>query len=821
MIHPRTVALIGATDREGSVGKAVLENLVLLRDGKVYPVNPHRKDVVGLKCWPSISRVPERADLAVIATPAATVPALVEECGRSGVHGIVVISAGFKETGEEGMRLEREIEAIRREYGMRIIGPNCLGLIRPGVSLNTSFFKVRPEKGKIAFISQSGALGAAVLEWATSAHIGFSLFASLGSMIDVDLDDLIDFLGGDDQTRSIIIYMETVGNAKKFMSAARGCAQNKPIVVVKSGIYPESARAAYSHTGAPPGDDEVYDAAFRRVGLVRVDQILDLFNAAQILDSRHLPRGNRLAVITNSGGPGVMAADALIRFGGRLAPLSEVSLKELDACLPGYWSKANPVDILGDADAKRYAKAADICLKDPNVDGLLVINVPEPMGMPEDVARSVVEAAKKTWNPVLAAWIGGDEVATGRKLLLENDIPVYGTPEEAVRTYLHMCEYKRNLELLYETPSELPVERFPFKSDLKALIQHAVRREGRTLLTEEEAKTIVSAYGIPVASVSFGRDAGTCTGSAAQADYPVLLKLASKRDKEFGSVILFGMGGPGAEVFRDIAIGLPPLNQTLARRLMEGTRVFKLLQGFEDRPPADLDQLEQILVTFSNLIVDFPEILEVDLNPIAISEGRACVLNARILLDPNPPMTTRLHPHLVIAPYPEKYVTPWRLPDGTEVVLRPVRPEDEPLEREMLATLSQETLTKRFFRSIREITHEMLVRFCNIDYDREMGLVAEMKTDDTKRIIGIAGMKINPDSQTGELAVLVHDAFQKRGLGYKLVEMLVEIGKEKGLSELHGYVLTENRDMLRVARHLGFISELEPGGLSVLTMRLR
>ena len=883
MFDPKTITLIGASEKEGSVGRAILENLLLFKGGKIFPVNPQKTQVLGVTCYSSISSIPDHVDLAVIATPAAIVPGLIDECGKAKVDGVIIISAGFKEIGEEGKRLEKEIKAIQNRYGMRIIGPNCLGVIRPRINLNSTFTKVNLEPGNIAFISQSGALGSAILDWAITAHIGFSAFASLGSMLDVDFGDLIDFLGGDEQTRSIIIYMEGIGNARKFMSAARGFARSKPIVIVKSGRFSESAKAAHSHTGAMAGDDEVYNAAFKRVGVVRVDEIADLFDAAEILDSEHLPLGPRLAMITNAGGPGVMATDCLIKLGGELATLLDETFDALSSFLPKHWSKANPVDVLGDANVERYVNAAGICLKDPGVDGMLVIYVPQAMIRPEELARAVVEVIKRTWKPVLGAWIGGVSVQKGREVLLQNNIPTYETPEEAIKTYLHMYKYKRNLELLYETPSELPIGDAPPKDDLKALIRTVVRQEGRTSLSEEESKRFLSRYNIPITEVSVAQDFETAINKAEEIGYPVVLKivspdithktevggvivginsnedlreaheqmmrnvkakapkariigvnvqrmvksidyeliLGSKKDRDFGSIILFGMGGIGTEILKDYAIGLPPLNQTLARRLMEETQVYKMLQGYRGKKPADLGQLEQILVSFSNLIADFPEILEVDINPISISNGKAYAIDARVIVDKECLEYTAPYPHLVITPYPTRYIMPWRLSDGTEVLLRPIRPEDEPLEREMLSTLSKETSRMRFFGVIRKITHEMLTRFCNIDYDRDMAIVAELKRDRTRRIIGIGRVVMEPDLKKCEIAVLVHDDFQRKGLGHKLSEVLIGIAKEKGLSEIYGLVLTENETMLRLARKLGFTKELLPYGESRISLKLR
>jgi acetyltransferase len=882
MFDPKTIALIGASDKAGSVGRAILENILYPARRKIFPVNPNQKSLLDLKCYPNVSSIPEHVDLAVIATPARTVAGIVEECGKTGVDGITIISAGFKEIGEEGKKLEEEISEIRKKYGLRIIGPNGVGVIRPHIGLNTSFLKVDPVPGNIAFISQSGAVGSSILDWAINAQIGFSLFASLGSMIDIDFGDMIDFLGDDSQTRSIMLYMERVGNAKKFMSAARGFARNKPIFIIKPGRFMESARATFSHTGAMAGDDQVYEAAFKRVGVIRMKDFAGLFNTAEVLDSKVLPRDRRLAIVTNAGGFGVMATDTLMELGGELARLSVQSINELNSFLPSIWSRANPIDVLGDADHNRYVKAIKVCLTDPNVDGVLVIYTPQAICHPDQLAGSVVEIAKETWKPILVALVGGEYVQNGRKILLNNKIPQYETPEDAVKTYLLMYKYYKNLALLYETPTELSLTESPPKNHLKAFIKRIVKEE-RAILSEEESKNFLSNYGLPVIEATLVQNIERAIHIADRIKYPVVIKVVSpdishksdvggvktgirtveelkegysellsrvkekapqavitgvtvqkmiekidyeiilgaKKDKDFGSIILFGMGGIGTEVFKDISIGLPPLNQTLARRLMEETKVYQMLQGYRGKKPADLKELEQLLVSFSNLIVDFPEIAEMDINPIAISDGKAYALDARILIDKDYVDHALPYPHLVITPYPTRYTTTWKLSDGTEVLFRPIKPEDEPLEYEMLSTLSQETLRNRFFSIINDISHEMLIRFCNIDYDREMAIVAELMEGTQRRIIGIGRLIIEPDFKSGEYAVLVHDDYQGKGLGYKLVDLIIGIAQDKGLEEIYGKVLTENERMLNMARKLGFQYKLMSGGITEVRLALK
>jgi acetyltransferase len=895
VFNPSSVALIGASDKEGSIGRIILTNLLQAEGRKIFPVNPGKKVLMGLECFADIASIADPIDLAVIATPAKEVPELVEECGRAGIGGLVIISAGFREVGEEGRLLEQRITATRKQYGMRILGPNCLGFVRPNAGLNATFMKMNPPPGNIAFISQSGALGTAILDWAVDAHVGFSMFASLGAMIDVDFGDLIDFLGDDDQTRSILLYMEGIGNAKKFMSAARAFAMHKPIIVLKPGRFTESARAARSHTGAMAGDDAIYEAAFKRAGVVRVREIADLFDAAEILESRKLPKGAKLAIVTAAGGPGVMATDALIDLGGELARLSDESMQQLNDVLPPFWSKGNPVDVLGDADAARYARAIDVCLADSGVDGVLVICVPTNTAPPDEVAQAVIDSAKKAWKPIVTAWMGAQEVRAGREMLTQHDIPTYENPEEAVRAYVNMYRYRRNLELLYEAPADLPAQETPReelkdfikrimgeKERLKDLINRAIG-DGRTLLNEDESKEFLAAFGIPTTIPSMTHHAEEAVAVARETGYPVAIKivspdithksdvggvalgihsdeqlrqvyermvttvkerapkaviegitvqkmiegidyeliLGSKKDKDFGAVILFGMGGITAELIKDFSIGLPPLNETLAKRLMEETKAYKLIQGWRGKPAADIEGLEIILVNFSYLVVAFPEIAEIDINPLAISGGNLCALDARIILDKDYTESASPHPHLVISPYPIKLIMPLTLPDGTKMVLRPIRPEDEPLEREFLSTLSDESLRTRFFSAFRDISHEWLVMFCNIDYDRHIAMVAQVTENEKRRMVGVARVIINSDFNSGEIAVLVHDRFQGKGLGKELMEVVIKIARGKGLHEIYGEVLTENDRMLGLCRKLGFTTKMLPGGTTRIMLPLK
>ena len=871
MLNPKAVAVIGASESEGSVGQSLMRNLLEGRElRRIYPVNPKRGTIMGMKSYQSMAEIPEHVELAVIATPAKTVPGLVEECAEVGVDGAVIVSAGFKEVGPMGAELEAEITRIRSKSDIRILGPNCVGLTRPQINLNATFLRDSPHPGQIAFVSQSGALGAAILNWAVSAGIGFSTFASLGSTLDIDFGDLIDYLGDDPNTRSIILYMEGVGNAKKFMSAARGFARTKPIIVLKAGRHAAGAKAASSHTGALAGDFAIYEAAFKRAGVVMVNEIGDLFNCASVLDSRFLPAGPNLAVVTNAGGPAVLAADAVVSNGCQLADLSQATMEAMEKALPTYWSRGNPLDILGDADIARYELAVKACVVDNKIDGLLVIYTPQGTTQPTPLAEAVTKIASERRKPMLTVWMGESAVRESREIFQRNNIPTYETPEEAVKTYGYMYQYRRNLDQLYQTPQDLPVDFSPPKAHLKVVIRNAAKT--RRALTQPEVDRFLDAYAIPRAKGALAKSADQAARIAIDIGYPVALKISSqdilhktdiggvvtgldsaqkvkdsynaiveraqkarpearidgvyvqrmvseidyelilgaKKDKDFGSVILFGMGGIGVELLKDVSIGLAPLNQVLARRVMEETKIYHALtKGLRNKKPIDSRPLDEIMVRFSNLIVDFPEIAEMDINPLAASHDTFTVLDARIIIDPNALNYPQPYPHLVITPYPAKYVIPWRLKDGTEVTLRPIKPEDEPKELEFVRGLSTETSRFRFFQIIKDLPHEALVRFCNIDYDREMAIIAETRVGDQTIEVGVSRLVLDPGKKRGEFAVVVADKYQGRGLGTKLVDMLIEFAREKGIDTVYGTIMSENIKMIQLCEKLGFTTRRE------------
>jgi len=878
IFNPQSVAIIGASDEEGTVGYALMKNFAELGfEGKLFPVNIRKTKVLGTKAYQTVEQIPEPVDLAVIATPAKTVPEVVEQCGKTGIKGIIIISAGFKEIGEEGKALENKILELKRKYDLRIIGPNCLGVIRPGINLNATFISKMPKPGNIAFISQSGALGSAILDWALHENIGFSNFVSIGSMIDVDFGDLIDYFGTDPKTRSILMYIEGLTNARKFMSAARHFARAKPIIVVKAGKYAESAKAATSHTGSLTGEDDIYDAAFKRAGMVRVEEIADLFNAAEVLGTQPLPKGPNLAIITNAGGPGVMATDALIARGGKLAKLSPKTMDYLNSVLPNYWSKGNPIDILGDAHADRYKAVVEACLSDENVDGVLIIYTSQAVAEPVEIAQAIAELHRSQSyhnKTVLTSFMGHGAVEEANRTLTQNSIPTYSTPEQAIKTYLTMYHYKRNLELIYETPEELPVDASPPKRPIMTIMRNAAT-ENRELLNEAEAKKLLEYYEFPVAKTMVAKTADESASYATQVGYPVALKILSpqithktdaggvildlhsetevreafetivnntktydpnaeilgvtvqkmiskrgyevilgaKTDPLFGPVILFGMGGVGVELFKDFSLGLPPLNQTLVRRMMEETRVYQLLKGYRNVPPANIKLLEEIIVRFSQMLIDFPQTREIDINPLFINEKEAYVIDARIAIDKELVFQKiEPHKHLVISPYPKKYETLWRMRDGRTVLLRPIKPEDEPLWLEMFQNFSEESIRYRFFQIIKDTPHEVRVRYCNIDYDREVAIVAELTEEGRRKILGVVRVSIEPDGKAGEIAFIVADPWQGLGLGTKMVDYAIDVCRDIEVETLYAIMLPDNHRAIALTRKMGFtIKYMEDG----------
>jgi len=873
IFKPSRVAIVGASDRPTSVGYTLLRNMISAGfQGVVYPVNPARESVQGIQAYPDVASLPKPPDLAIVATPAATVPDIARQCGETGVNGLIVISAGFRESGEAGMTLEQQLtDQVAQFPDMRMIGPNCLGVIVPGIKLNASFAGAMPKDGHIAFISQSGALCASILDWALQENIGFSNFVSIGNMADVGFGELIDYFGEDPRTRSIILYIESLTDARGFMSAARAFSRTKPIVAYKSGRFAESAAAAASHTGALAGEDAVFDAAFERAGIERVFEIDDVFDCAELLARQRPVRGRRLAIVTNAGGPGVMATDSLLSLGGELATLGDETIANLDDHLPPFWSHGNPVDVLGDATPERFADACDIVQKDRGVDSTLVILTPQAMTDATATAVALGASTARDRKPVLAAWMGGQMVAGGIQVLNQVGIPTYATPESGVRAFLHLYSYAHNLEVLHETPRDIPVAFALDRGKLRDLFD-IILMEGHDVLSETMSKALLEAYGIPITKPYSARSADEAVAAAQRIGYPVVLKvmspeithktdvggvklnlddsdevrdayheiidsaksarpdadvqgvtvqkmydvlhgfeiiLGAKKDPTFGSVIMVGMGGTAAEVFRDRKLGLPPLNERLARRMLESLQSWPLLTGYRGQPPADLDKLIEIIMRFSYLIADYPEIQEIDLNPLLATPDEVVALDARVIIDRGlVGSTARPYSHLVIAPYPEQLVRPSKLRDGTPVTLRPIRPEDEPMWHAMLADASEQSLLFRFRHVFKGTTHEMATRYCYIDYDREMAIVAEIEDEGERKLAGVGRMVADPDLVTVEYAVFVSDPWQGKGLGTQLTDYCIEIARNAGVQQFLAETTKDNLGMLAIFHSRGFETKM-------------
>ncbi len=869
IFNPKTVAVIGATETMGSVGRTVLWNLISNPfGGVVFPVNPKRPSILGIKAYPNVAAVPEKVDLAVVVTQASFVPGIIAECVEAGVKGAIIISAGFKELGAPGEELERQILEHARRSSMRIIGPNCLGVMNPINGLNATFGGVMARPGNVAFISQSGALCTAVLDWSIREQVGFSSFVSIGSMLDVDFGDLIDYVGNDPRTQSIVIYMESIGHPRNFLSAAREVALNKPIIVIKAG----RTEAAASHTGSLTGSFEVLDAAFMRAGVLRVDTISELFNMAEVLGKQPRPKGPRLTILTNAGGPGVLATDSLIVSGGQLAEISEKTFGELNAFLPPHWSRNNPIDILGDAGPDRYAKALEIAANDPNSDGLMVILTPQDMTDPTMTAEKLKPYAKIEGKPVLASWMGGPVVSAGNDVLNRVGIPTFSYPDTAARTFSYMWKYSDNLNHLYELPehSEMDTGDMGAGRDAANAIIEDVRRQGRTTLTEFESKKLLAAYGIPTVPTEIATTPEQAVALSEQMGYPVVLKLHSETithktdvggvklnlgdagavlaayeailkgvtekagaehfngvavqkmikmdgyeiiigssiDPQFGPVLLFGSGGQLVEVYKDRALALPPLNRTLARRKMEKTKIYQALKGVRGRKAVDMVALERIMVRFSQLVVENPWIAESDINPLLVSEDQIIAVDARFLLHPLDTPVGKL-PKPAIRPYPSQYQSDATLKDGTPVHLRPIRPEDEPLMVEFHKTLSERSVLHRYTQPItldQRITHQRLTRMCFIDYSRQMALVMTTMKKPVPEIIAVGRLGRIRGTRDARFALLVSDDWQKKGIGKILLQRLLDVARnERNIHRVIGEVLPDNTGMIHICREAGFV----------------
>ncbi|MEJ2086354.1 MAG: bifunctional acetate--CoA ligase family protein/GNAT family N-acetyltransferase [Acidobacteriota bacterium] len=882
LFRPKSVALIGASKRAGSVGAVVARNLFGSGfDGPVMPVNPRHRAVEGVLTYPDVASLPVTPDLAVIATPPETVPGLVAELGERGTRGVVVITAGFSEGGSDrGAKLQREMLAAARPHLLRVIGPNCVGIQVPGIHLNASFVHIQPLPGRLAFVTQSGAIVTAVVDWATARGIGFSHLVSLGDMADVDFGDMLDYLASDTQTRAILLYMEAVKDARKFMSAARAAARTKHVVVVNAGRHEEGARAAAS-TGSLAGSDAVYDTAFRRAGMLRVHSLQELFGSVESLAKLEPPKGDRLAILTNGGGIGVMATDDLIAHGGRLAELSDDTIERLDKTLPSTWSRANPVDIIGDAPGSRYADALEALLTDPGANGVLVINCPTAVASSTDAAQAVIDtAAKHRGNTLLTCWLGEKAPVEARQLFERNRIPTYETPESAVRSFMYMVDYRRNQEMLMETPPSVPEDFSPDLERAKGVIDQALA-ENRTWLTEVEAKQVLAAYAIPVARTRTADSPEAAARLAAEEGGSVVLKILSPdithksdiggvaldlidpktvedtargmmrriqekepdahisgftvqpfvrrprateliigtlEDAQFGPVILFGQGGTAVEVIRDKALALPPLNMHLAYDLMSRTRIYRLLEGYRDRSAVDLDAIALTLIKVSQLVMDLGSIEELDINPLLADSYGVVALDARIKVKPSDEPAAQ---RLAIRPYPKELEQIFTLGDGREIAIRPVRPEDEPALHAMFHKLTPEEIRLRFFVPMKTLSHMAAARFTQLDYDREMALVlAEPGRAGIAEIFGVARIAADPDNESAEYAIIVRGDMTGAGLGIFLMRRLIDYARKRGIGEMWGDVLRENRTMLRLCEMLGFTRENVPDEPDIVRVRL-
>lgn len=871
IFYPKTIAVIGASNTKTTVGYALMRNLLQASfSGKVYPVNIKYQKVFDLQCYARVKDIPDNIDLAVIATPAHTVPKLVKECGTAEIESLVIIAAGFRKEGKVGQEMYKEITTLARKYKMRIIGPNSLGIMNVGFGLNASFARRMALRGGIAFISQSGALCASVLDWSVQQNVGFSHVVSIGATLDVDYHDLIDYFGSDPKTNCILIYMESLTNARAFISAARAFARSKPIIVLKAGRSEPGAIAAMSHTGVLAGNDVAFEAAFRRAGIIRVETLAQLFHCAQTVAMQPRPLGNRLAIITNAGGPGILATDYLIRHGGRIAKFPKNSLSILNQVLPLSWKYKDPKDVLDDATAENYGAALEAVLEEDIADAVLAILIPQSPKYALQVAKELTAVAKSHKKMILACWMGEEDVNEARDWLEQHQIPNFRYPERAVDIFLKMYGYTKNMELLYETPSSIPRLFKPDTDSAKALLQ-LVKQDGRRRLTDREVKALLAHYDIEVIPGLLVHTAKAAIAAATKIGFPVVLKIAAPevahktaiggvqlnldsaeavkaayelimvraekqakeieilgvlvepmiykkhelligahKDEVFGPVILFGMGGVAVEVFKDVNAGLPPLNMALAKRIIEGTKVYELLKGYRGLKGVNLQDLQFLLYKFSYLLMDFPEIKSIDINPYMVDETGGIVLDAKVELDrKSMNSSTQKYEHLVISPYPQQYIKTIRSKTGERIVLRPIRPEDEPLEAEMFEYLSKETIYFRFFGYVPQVTHKFLSRFTQIDYDREMAIVAEVTKDRKKRLAGVVRLVSEPFNESAEYAIVIADPWQGQGLGKIMTEYILDIAREKGIKKITASVMTSNEVMIHILRKLGFTLSLD------------
>ena len=884
LFSPKSIAIFGASTRPDSVGALVYENLLAGNfHGELFPINPKYEELAGKRCYPGIQAIAAPVDLAVIATPASTVPEIIHACGEHGVRAAIVLSAGFSEGDGKGAVLERKMLEAAQQYQIRILGPNCPGLIRPKVGMNATFGKNAALPGHMALVSQSGALCTAILDWAESRRIGFSAIASLGDAADVDFGDTLDFLAQDNETKSILLYIEGIRDARRFMSGLRVAARMKPVIVIKAGRHSSGSKAAMTHTGALIGDDDVFDAALQRAGVVRADSISQLFAAAQLFSASYRVNGNRLAIVTNGGGPGVMATDRAADLGVELAQLSPGTMSTLEKNLPAHWSHGNPIDILGDATAERYAMATEACLKDPDIDGVLVMLTPQAMTEPEACARAVIEAREKKDKLVLACWMGDGHVRSANALFTQNGIPTFSNPESSVEAFAFLANYYRNQQLLMQVPGSLGRRS---KADIEGarLIIESVLAEQRNQLSPLEAKALLHAFDIPVTAGTNCHSANEALVAAENHGFPVVMKINSPqlshktdvggvrlnisnaqavrttynelldevgqkapqatidgvivepmytarhgrellvgvtRDPVFGPIITFGAGGTAVEVMRDRAVALPPLNSFLAASLISHTRTARLLEAHRDQPPVNMEALIQGLCRVSEMVCELPQIVEMDINPLIADGNGVIALDCRIVVTHRTPSLDP-YSHMAIHPYPHRLIAQLQLADGTNITIRPIRPEDAEIEQSFVRKLSPQSKYFRFMQSLNELTPEMLVRFTQLDYNRELALIAVQEKAGAEIELGVARYVMNPDGKSCEFALVVADEWQHRGIGSQLMTHLMEAAQERGFSSMDGEILADNQKMLDLVRSLGFHiqTSAEDPGVKLATITL-
>ncbi len=868
LFRPKSVAIVGASNRPMSIGAVVMHNLLKADfPGPIMPVNPKYRAVSGVLAYPNVSRLPVTPDLAVICTPPRTVPGFVEELGKRGAKAAVVMSTDLDTiTDREGRTLQENMLAAAREYGVRILGPNCLGLIIPGNGLNASFAHTDVLPGRIAFVSQSDSLSQAVLDWASSRGIGFSHFVSLGDSSDIDFHGVIDYLGNDPFTKSILLYIEDIKNARPFMSAVRSSSRNKPILVIKGGREELGKESRISHAGMLTSHDDVYDAAFRRAGMLRVFEVHALFDAVETLARSQPIQGNRLAILANGRGPGVMATDALLGRGGTLATLSEDTIRGLDNVLGGKWSRSNPIQIPDHAVSETYAEALRHLVADDTIDAVLVMHVPSSFVSADDIAGAIVTVAGGQKSNVLTSWLGDQGVESARRILTLAGLPTYDTPDKAVRAFLDMDRYRRNQELLMETPDSAPAEFTPDAAAARAVIRKALE-EGRATLSEPEAKEVLGAYGIPIVPTRIALDEEEAQLLAWDLGYPVALKayspdilhksevggvaldlespeevehamgsikgrlqklkpdarlqgftvqkmarrpgsyelyVGATTDPVFGPVILFGEGGTAVEVIRDRAVGLPPLNMTLAKELIQQTRIARMLQSHPEQPNGvDMDAVRLTLMQVSQLIIDIPEVMELDINPLIVDHEGVLVLDARLVVGQAKESGPQ---RLAIRPYPKELEERLELQDNRAVLLRPIRPEDEPAHVRFINSLTPEDIRLRFFGHVREFPHSQMARFTQIDYDREMAFIAKDKGGDGEDLetLGVVRAFFDPDNIRAEFAIVVRSDLKLRGLGSILMAKMISYCQSRGTKELVAQTLRENKGMRALGKKFGF-----------------